>query len=111
MPAELASKIQIADNYIKITQVNENKGADGTIKLAVTGQSVSRFDKILRYQIRWYDSGSVQLDAAALTWTEMVVTANRAFEFAASAPSKRATRYVLELETRNCFGLVKCSVY
>lgn len=98
-PQSLISKTQFSDQNVQVTSINEKRLPDGTLKLAVYGKSISQFDKVVRYRVRWYDSSNTPITTALDNWLEMNVAGNAPFDFAAISPGARAARYVVEFET------------
>ncbi len=99
-PNSLLAKTQFADENVGVTEINESKLPDNTLKLAIYGRSLARFDKVVRHRVRWYDASNTPISTTVANWSEQSVTSQTPFEFTAIGPGPRAVRYVVEFETK-----------
>ena len=99
-PSNLAAKTQFNDDTVRVKRISESRLNDGTISIAVFAESASRFDKSVRYRVRWYDDRGAPINTSLDNWLEMNVVGEAPFEFTSVGPGPRAARYVVEFESR-----------
>jgi len=100
VPSDLASRVQFTDENVYVKNIQDTQTDDGIIRITVFGGLASRYAKVVRYRLRWYDSSHTPIDTALSNWRELNVDGSAPFEFTAVAPGKRAVSYVIEFETR-----------
>lgn len=100
VPSDLASRVQFTDENVYVKNIQDTQTEDGIARVTVFGGLASKYARVVRYRLRWYDSSHTPIETALSNWREMNVDGNAPFEFTAVAPGKRAFSYVVEFETR-----------